>query len=166
MQAIAATFAAVAVPVVVALAGWQIQTSISHEGVQKDYVQMAIGILSSAKSPEDKSLRQWAVTVLEKNSPVPFTRDIRANLESGVVVIQPKLFRPILATPMMAPPQPWVTPPKNYTLDELINNYAENMQRAQHNYLGLKYLQEAVRSGANAESGSAAPDSDSKQAPH
>jgi len=151
-QAIAAIFAAIAVPVVVALVGWWIQTSISQQSVRKDYVQMAIAILSNPQSSEDKALRQWAIAMLDQNSPVPFSEDARSELAFGSIFIQPKVFRPILETPMMAPPEPWVELPANYTLEDLTDNYAENLRNAQHNYLGLKYLQEAVRAGAAAES--------------
>lgn len=167
-QAIAAIFAAIAVPVVVALVGWQIQVSISRDSVRKDYVQMSIGILANPKNVEDKPLRQWAIAVLDKNSPVPFSKGARAGLEQHVLTMQSKGFQVLAATAMMSPPQPWVDPPKNYTLDQLIDNYAENMKRSQHNYLGLKYLQEAVRAGAKIESETDTPDPEdtpSKQKP-
>jgi hypothetical protein len=151
-QAIAAIFAAVAVPVVVALAGWQIQVGISRDSVRKDYVQMSIGILANPSNVEDKPLRQWAIAVLDTNSPIPFSQGARAGLEQHVLVMQSHGFQALESTTMMSPPQPWVDPPKSYTLDQLIDNYAENMKRSQHNYLGLKYLQEAVRAGANMES--------------
>lgn len=151
-QAIATIFAAVAVPLVVALVGWQIQTSVSSEGVRKDYVQMAIGILSNQTSTEDASLRKWAVSVLEQNSPIPFGSDVRSDLERGVIVIQPRLLQQILNTSMMEPPEPWIKLPEKYTLDQLTDNYAENMRRSSHNELSLEYLQKAVKSGAEIES--------------
>lgn len=156
IKTLATIFAAVAVPLIVAVVGWQIQASISKEGVRKDYVQMAIGILSQPKNPNDKDLRQWAVAVLDKNSPVPFTSEVRSDLASGIVVIRPKLIGQLLNTSMMEPPQDWVQlrDPKNYTLDELVENYLQNMQRAKHNFLGLEYLQQAVKAGADIESSS------------
>lgn len=152
VQALATIFAAIAVPVVVSLIGWQIQTSISKQSVRSAYVQIAAEVLSNAKSTDDKELRQWAVTLLDQNSPVPFTSSVRTGLVQGTIVIQTDVFRPMLATPMMSPPQPWVAPPKDFSLDQLMANYKENMQRAQHNYLGLKYLQKAIRAEAEIES--------------
>jgi len=153
-QAISAIFAAVAVPVVVAVVGWWIQSSISQDSVRKDYVQMAVGILSEPKRADGESIRQWAIAVLADQSPVPFNQAVRADLESGLTAIRPRLFSYVLDTPMMATrPEPWVSPPEDFTLEQLIENYEVNMRRAQDNYIGLKYLQEAVRAGAEAENG-------------
>lgn len=150
-QAITTIVSAIAVPIIVAIVGWRIQVGVSTDNVRKDYVQMAVGILSNPRSDADQALRQWAIAVLDKNSPVPFTDEVRTELENGTLIIRPKLFTTILKTSMMRPPQPWVDAPKNPTMDSLLANYGENLKRAQHNYLGLKYLQEAVREGAAAE---------------
>lgn len=152
-QAVASIFTAIAVPVVVALVGWQIQTSISSDSVRKDYVQMAISILSNPNDTIDKSLKHWAIEVLEKNSPVPFNSDVRANLEQGMANIHPKLVHGILKTPMMEHlPQPWIDISENSTIDELRDNYDENKLQAGLNYLTLKTLQEVVRITAETES--------------
>ena len=150
---LATIFASVAVPLLVAIFGWNIQSGISEEGVRKDYVQIAVGILSRPASPADKSIREWAITVLAKNSPVPFTSEARGDLAMGFVVIRPNLVRPLLDSPMMEPPQDWLAfeNPKSYTLEKLIDNYGDNMRRARSNFITLKYLQEAVRKTAEAE---------------
>jgi hypothetical protein len=73
--------ALVVVPILVAWFGSRIQQSVADQGVRKDYVQMAIGILSSRPISKDDPLRGWAIEILAKNSPVPLTLSAKKGLE-------------------------------------------------------------------------------------
>lgn len=70
----------VAVPVTIAVVGWQVQNSLSEAGLNKDYVAMAITILKEPATRDTTDLRLWAVSVLEKHSPVPLPEQLKARL--------------------------------------------------------------------------------------
>lgn len=86
------TLSLVAVPLLVAVFGYvgqariaeqtaAVQSAVAEQAVRKDFVQMAIGILSKPPSSEDdRRLREWALKVLDKNSPIPFPSEVRADL--------------------------------------------------------------------------------------
>ena len=71
----------IAVPVVVAFMGYRIEGLIAQQQVGKDYVLIALDIIESTE--EDDVLRGWAVDVLEANSPVPFSDNMRESLVKG-----------------------------------------------------------------------------------
>lgn len=148
-QSWATLFATIAVPLTVAALGVAIQQSISTESIRKDYVQLAVGILSNQNS--DSHLREYATEVLAKNSPVPFTSEVRTSLVSPGLTLLPDIAK----TPMMtAPALPWIDPPPLQRLEDIdpfIENYGENMKRANDNYLALIHLRELVNKSAEIE---------------
>lgn len=66
-----------AVPVIVAFFGWKIQEEVKEKEVRRDFVQMAVNILSSkeTESMDGKVLRGWAGRVLQQTSPVPISAE-------------------------------------------------------------------------------------------
>ena len=76
-------FSTIATPIVIAIVGQWIQSSISQDGLKKDYVQMATNILNSPESNKNVELRQWAVNIIDKNSPIPFSQASKENLIQG-----------------------------------------------------------------------------------
>ena len=72
---------AVAIPVVLATVGYFVQQSVALQGVQKDYVGFAVSILKDDPKRQDPDLRKWAIAVMAKNSPVPFTEKMKFNWE-------------------------------------------------------------------------------------
>ena len=96
IKAIASILATLAVPIIIAVAGWQIQTTISKESVRKDYVQMAIGILSSKDAKSDLPLRKWSVALLKQSSPVPFNDEVGNRLAApSVIAVSVPTYVPI-----------------------------------------------------------------------
>ena len=96
IQSITTIISAIAIPIVIAVIGYFVQTSIASESAKKDYVQMAVSILNN-KDIQDKELRQWAVNVIDKNSPTPLSSNILAKLEDGTIFVAipcPKLKIP------------------------------------------------------------------------
>lgn len=79
--------AAIAVPVVVAVFGWLIQITIAENTVKKDYVQIAVNILSDDSKKTNVYLRAWAVDIIDKNSPVPLSENVRTGLIDGQITI-------------------------------------------------------------------------------
>lgn len=77
---IAQIASALAVPLVLAFIGYLVQSSLADAGLKKDYVQMALGVLKDQPTKENEQLRQWAISVLDKNSPVPIPSALKSQL--------------------------------------------------------------------------------------
>lgn len=69
---------AVLVPIVIGVGSCQIQESI----LKKDYVGIAVSILEKPKDDEHNALRDWAVNLLVRYSPEPFSPKAKDQLES------------------------------------------------------------------------------------
>ncbi|UUZ72962.1 hypothetical protein LP415_05625 [Polaromonas sp. P1(28)-8] len=82
---IAQIISALAIPVVLALIGYFVQRSLADAGLKKDYVQMALGVLKDQPTKENAQLRQWAIAVLDKNSPVPIPSTLKSQLATTKV---------------------------------------------------------------------------------
>ena len=136
----------IAVPILIAVFGWIVQAKISAEGAKKDYVQIAVGILADRTAKGDEGLRKWAVNVLDKTAPVPFSEDVRTKLEKGELVIT-KLYFPEPLPQLMEPPLPLKPLPKKerITNGDLMENVAENYHRYEINALNQKFLQRWIR---------------------
>lgn len=74
---IATIFSAIAIPIVLTIAGYFIQKQITNDSLKKDYVGIAAGILKDDAKVQEPDLRAWAVKVLDDNSPVPFRKKQR-----------------------------------------------------------------------------------------
>lgn len=75
----------VAIPVVVALAGWLIQDAVAKRSVSQEYVKLAVSILTDSKEKADPALREWAVDLLSQNSPTRFSPAVVQQLKTGEV---------------------------------------------------------------------------------
>ena len=87
----------VAIPFVLAIGGWYIQTQLQDQSitiqkqlqdqsVRKDYVQIAISILTEPdKTKVDPILRGWAVDLLNDNSPRKFSTEVIEKLKEGKI---------------------------------------------------------------------------------
>ena len=84
---IATIFSAIAIPVVLTIAGYYIQRQLADDGLKKDYVGIAASILKENPANQEPDLRKWATRVLEENSPVPFSEKAKAGLQTGAPVI-------------------------------------------------------------------------------
>lgn len=82
-QTFATILSLIAIPTVLGVVGNNVQSSISSESIKKDYVALAVGILANQKSTEDTEVRNWAIDVLAKNSPVPFSASLREKIVAG-----------------------------------------------------------------------------------
>ncbi len=86
---IATILSAIAIPIILTIAGYFIQRQISDDGLKKDYVAIAANILKEDPKNQEPDLRVWAVKVLDDNSPVPFSNKAKEGLMSGIPVIVP-----------------------------------------------------------------------------
>ena len=86
----------VAIPVLLAVGGWYIQDALSRRSVNKDYVQLAVSILTESDEKVDPGLREWAVELLNENSPTKFEPTVAKRLSQG----QLSLPLPASASPL------------------------------------------------------------------
>lgn len=75
----------IAIPVVLAIGGWSIQNAISNRATNKDYVNLAVSILSKEAVGNDLDLRIWAVKLLNETSPVKLDGKAADKLSGGAV---------------------------------------------------------------------------------
>lgn len=105
-EQIAKIVSLIAVPIILGVGGWWIQNALSERSINKDYVQLAVTILTSSESDVDPSLRAWAVDLLNANSPVKLDEQVAEKLLTGEVSL---------------PRAPFISPASNF---ELLSNYA------------------------------------------
>ncbi len=86
---------AIAVPVIIGVFGWMIQANISDKNLERDYVQIAVGILSSDNS--DPGLRDWAVDMLNTYAEIKFDQKIEQDLKRGTIALPESAAREIRA---------------------------------------------------------------------
>jgi len=68
--------AALAVPVILALIGFGVQRAIQGDTIKRDYVNLAISLLTPKKDDDPQTspeLKNWAIRLLNENSPVKLT---------------------------------------------------------------------------------------------
>lgn len=75
----------IAIPIVLAVIGAVIQTTLSRSSVNRDYVQLAVSVLTADKSKTPQELRDWAVDLLDENSPTKFSKEVAARLKGGEI---------------------------------------------------------------------------------
>lgn len=75
----------VAIPVVIAIIGGLIQETLSRSTVSRDYVQLAVSVLTADKNKTPQELRSWAVDLLNENSPVKFSKEVADRLKGGEI---------------------------------------------------------------------------------
>lgn len=75
----------VAIPIVIAIIGGLIQETLSRSTVSRDYVQLAVSVLTADKNKTPQELRSWAVDLLNENSPVKFSKEVADRLKGGEI---------------------------------------------------------------------------------
>lgn len=78
--------AAVLIPVILGYYGSKINQSISQRSLEKDYVAVALEILTKPTEKTHPGLRAWAATIFAQYSPVRFDAATLAELASGDVL--------------------------------------------------------------------------------
>ena len=83
VEQVAKVLSIVAIPVIVAVVGRRLQDSLSKRTVSQEYVSPAVSILKEKES--DAGLREWAVDLLNSNSPTQFAPEVSQRLREGVL---------------------------------------------------------------------------------
>ena len=86
IKSISSILSAIAIPTVLALTGYFVQQSIAEDGIKKDYLTMAMGMLKDGGDKLDPELKSWATAVVSKYSPVPFSSEAKENLGRALYI--------------------------------------------------------------------------------
>lgn len=92
------TLSIAAIPLVLAVGGWWIQRQLQDQTIRRDYVQLSLSILQNpdtVKVPQE--IREWAVDLLNENSPTKLNEQAIKNLKSGSVTLPSFSFVPTAA---------------------------------------------------------------------
>lgn len=119
-----------AIPVVIAIGGWLIQRQLQDQSIRRDYVQLAVSILQNpdpSKVPPE--IRDWAVELLNENSPTKLNAQAVANLKSGTVTLPGFNFTPSAA----------LTPGLQKSLETSLQKFKEYLVK-----LGFEVPSEAI----------------------
>jgi len=130
---IAAIFSAIAVPIVLTIAGYFIQRQITDDGLKKDYVAIASAILKEDPKTQEPDLRSWAVKVLEENSPVPFSKKAKEGLLTGAPIVLP-------GPAWLGPPEDCRTPPKKRYVFESYKKLTDEIKGLSHDEADKKII--------------------------
>jgi|GEM_PF-3207774 len=75
-----------AIPIVIAIGGWMLQRSLQNQSIKRDYVQLSVSILKEKDTTKiNAEIRNWAVQLLNENSPVKLSTAVQEQLKSGEV---------------------------------------------------------------------------------
>lgn len=90
---LAAAWAAVAVPILVAIFGWRLQSQFARNATAQEYVRTSVGILASRPDTNADAvrLRTWATKLLDQYSPVRLPESVQDDLNNGKVRLPPQL---------------------------------------------------------------------------
>ena len=91
LERISKILSAIAIPIIIAWFGWNIQEKISDKNLSRDYVKIAIDILRS-ENELDNPLRIWAVDLLNDNTTTKMDPEVIEKLKSGEVKLPNVLF--------------------------------------------------------------------------
>jgi len=72
--------ASIAVPLIVAYFGNSISLSLKESENRVKYVELAVTVLSGKPTGTDRPLRQWAIELLDSQSPIKLSDGVRQNL--------------------------------------------------------------------------------------
>src|SRR5215471_4668723 len=130
IERISRTASIAAIPVVLAIGGWIIQRQLQNQTVSRDYVQLALTILQSPdQSKVPPELREWAVDLLNENSPTKLNAKAIRTLKSGEITLPSFRFVPSAA----------LTPKLQAQLEKSLREFQEYL-----NNLGFPRTSEAV----------------------
>ena len=92
IEKIAKTLSLVAIPIVIAVLGWFIQDRLKTREVAKDYVNLAVNILTQTEQSRiHPDIRSWAVDLLNQHSPTPFDSETARRLKAGELSLKETL---------------------------------------------------------------------------
>lgn len=118
-KAISSIASAIAIPFILAIVGYFVQRQLAEEGLKKDYVAIATAILKENASTQEPELRKWAVSILDSNSPIPFSGKVKESLEKGA-------YLRVAPPRMPGPPENCMNPPRSARVSPLIQKFSKS----------------------------------------
>lgn len=85
IEAVSKILGVVAIPIILVIYGNYINESLQDKNLQRDYVQIAVGILQNESSKDDIGLRKWAVSLINENSDIKLDVKTQRKLENGEI---------------------------------------------------------------------------------
>lgn len=85
IQSIASIASSIAIPLILAVGGYVVQREIADDGIKKDYVGMATGILREDARLQDPALRLWAVEIVSAYAPIKMSPQAEAGLKTWAI---------------------------------------------------------------------------------
>jgi len=77
-----------AIPLVLGVGGWLIQRKLQDRSIRRDYVKLALTLLQNTdKEKVPPAIREWAVDLLNENSPTKLNAQAIQSLKSGDVTL-------------------------------------------------------------------------------
>jgi hypothetical protein len=130
IETISKVLSIAAIPVVLAVGGWLIQRQLQDQTIRRDYVQLAVSILQNPDpSKVPRAIREWAVDLLNENSPTKLNARAIQDLKSGAITLSGFSFVPSDA----------LTPSLQRTLESSFGNFRTYMVK-----LGFVVPSEAI----------------------
>ncbi len=80
---------AVAISIVVAVVGSEVNTSLKERDIDVQMIELAVSILQQEPSPDTEALRDWAVRMVDKHSGEPLSEE--AKLELMLKALPPEI---------------------------------------------------------------------------
>ncbi len=103
IQSIASIASSIAIPLILAVGGYFVQREIADDGIKKDYVAMATGILREDARSQDPALRLWAVEIVSAFAPIKLSPQAEVGFRTWAIPELPESAR--------QPPSPdWCKP--------------------------------------------------------
>lgn len=87
VKSLATIFAAIAVPVVIAVVGGEYNKSVKESENRIRYVELAVAQLRAPPAPETPALRDWAVDLLDSQTPIKLSQAAKAQLKSNALQV-------------------------------------------------------------------------------
>jgi hypothetical protein len=70
-----------AIPVIIAIIGGNINSSLKDKELKQKYIEIAVGILQSDPVSGDDNIRDWAAKVISRYSEIPFDQNTIKSLK-------------------------------------------------------------------------------------
>lgn len=90
-EAIAKILSLIAIPIVLAIVGWLVQSSLSDRSASQEYVKLSVSILKEPKDKVELSLRSWAADLLNANAPTKLSPQALQALKEGTATLPAQL---------------------------------------------------------------------------
>lgn len=81
VKTVASILSSICIPIVLAISGYYIQKQVASDGLNKDYVTLAVAVL---KDSRDEDLRRWASEVLSSKSEIRYVEGHQLSLIKSV----------------------------------------------------------------------------------